>query len=92
MSGQTSLRTIGLALVLTAPLAAQQPPQANGGPFVELRTPRFVPAAQADFLRSEDRVVGVNENGVAKAYVVYVMAFHHIIQDQLGNMPILATW
>ncbi len=92
MRGQTSLRAIGLVLMLAAPLAAQQPPQANGGPFVELRTPRFVPAAQADFLKNEDRVVGVSENGAAKAYVVYAMAFHHIIQDQLGNVPILATW
>lgn len=92
MSGLTWFRAKGLALVLAAPLAAQQPQQASGGPFVELREPRFVPAAQADFLKSEDRVVGVSENGVAKAYLTNVMAFHHIIQDQLGKMPILATW
>ncbi len=100
MFRQTSLRALGLALALTAPLSAQQaapqtPQQAEkarGGPFVELRAPHFVPAAQAGFMKDDDRVVGVDENGVAKAYLVYVMAFHHIIEDQFASMRILATW
>ena len=92
MSGKSSLQVIGLVLALAAPLAAQQSQIGRGGPYVELREPRFVPAAQADFLKSGDRVVGVDENGVTKAYVIYVMAFHHIIQDRLGKMPILVTW
>ena len=58
----------------------------------ELRDPRFVPAAQAAFMKDEDQVVGVNANGVAKAYLAHVMGVHHIIQDQLGKTPILATW
>ena len=84
--------SIGLSVVLIVPLGAQQPPQPNGGPFVEQRAPRFVPARQADFMMDGERVVGVNQNGVAKAYAVRFMAFHHIIQDQLKEMPILATW
>ena len=84
--------TIGLSFVLFAPVGAQQPPQPNGGPFVEQRAPRFVSAGEADFMMDGERVVGVNLNGVAKAYAVRFMAFHHIIQDQLKEMPILATW
>jgi hypothetical protein len=92
------MRTLGwfpsivLTVLLTAPVGAQQTPQPNGGPFVEQRTPRFVPAAQADFMIEGERVVGVNQNGIAKAYAVRFMAFHHIIQDRLKEMPILATW
>jgi hypothetical protein len=51
-----------------------------------------VPAAQADFIMDGERVVGVNANGVTKAYGVRFMAFHHIIQDRLKDMPILAMW
>ena len=51
-----------------------------------------MPGAQANFLKSEDHVMAVSANGVAKAYPTHVMAWHHIIQDQLGPMPILATW
>lgn len=60
--------------------------------FVPLRDPHFVPAAKADFLKSEDRVVGVSENGVSKAYQPSVLAFHHVVQDSLKDMPIIATW
>ena len=85
-------QTISLSVATAALLGAQQAPQPNGGPFVEQRSPRFVPASQADFLMDSERVVGVNSNGVAKAYAVRFMAFHHIIQDRLKDIPILATW
>src|SRR6266849_9359435 len=67
MSVQKWLRVVGIALMLVVPLAAE-PPQERAQNFVPLRQPRFVPAAQAEFLKNEDRVVGVAENGVAKAY------------------------
>src|SRR4029077_8171301 len=57
-----------------------------------LRQPRFVPAAQAEFLKNEDRVVGVAENGVAKAYEPDITAWHHVIEDRLAEMPIIVTW
>jgi Protein of unknown function (DUF3179) len=85
------LRTMGATLVLALPLTAQQP-QPNGGPFVAQHNPRFVPATQADFLKDSDRVVGLSKDGVAKAYAIRFMAFHHVIQDRLGDTPILATW
>lgn len=81
-----------LSVGLAGWVGGQGPPQPNGGPFVEQRSPRFVPAAQADFMMDVERVVGVNQNGMTKAYAVRFMAFHHIIQDRLKEMPILATW
>jgi len=94
MTDRTWLRTIGLILALVAPLAAQQPnaPLPNGGPFVALHNPRFIPAAQADYLKDSDRMVGVSANGISKAFPPWVMAFHHVIQDRLGDMPIMTTW
>lgn len=75
------------------PAAAQVAERPTGlGPFEPLHQPRFVPAAKADFLKSEDQVLGVSANGVAKAYRTDALAWHHIIHDQLGNTPILATW
>jgi len=88
------LQTIGLIL-LSATTLIGRPPQKEGGapmPFVPLREPHFVPAAKADFLKNEDRVVGVSENGVSKAYQPSVLAFHHVVQDSLKDMPIIATW
>jgi uncharacterized protein DUF3179 len=85
------VRAMFLALALAAPLGAQ-PPQRGGPGFLPLREPHFVPAAQVEFLKNDDRVVGVSANGIAKAYPVPVAAWHHIIHDQLSDMPILVTW
>ena len=93
---RTWLWFLGLAVAIAPPLLAQQPSTAERPaglvPFEELREPRFVPAVQANFLKNQDHVLAVSANGVAKAYPTHVMAWHHIIQDQLGTMPILATW
>jgi hypothetical protein len=94
MNNRTWLQIIGFVLVVVAPLAAQQPEQASRLPMaiVPLREPHFVSATKADFLKNDDRVVGVSENGVSKAYQPSVLAFHHVVQDSLAKMPIIAGW
>lgn len=85
---------IGLLLLAAVPLSGQEQHAENRPPtpFVPLLEPRFVPAAKADFLKDSDRVVGVSENGVSKAYQPRVLAFHHVVQDSLKDLPIIATW
>lgn len=82
---------VGLGVVLAA-LASLAALPAEAQRFESLDNPRFVPAAEASFLRDADRVVGVARNGVAKAYPVPVLTWHHIVHDRLGDLPILATW
>jgi len=65
---------------------------AGANDFVPLRQPRFALAAQATYLHDSDRVVGVSENGVAKAYEPDVTAWHHVIEDRLGDLPVIVTW
>ena len=94
MNNRTWLQIIGLVLVAAAPLVAQQPQEQGHLPMaiVPLREPHFVPAAKVDFLKNDDRVIGVSENGVSKAYEPGVLAFHHVVQDNLGKAPIIAGW
>src|SRR5712692_1322922 len=90
------LRPVWLLPLLISSLLAQQPPTAAAPagriPIEPMREPHFTPAAKADFLKGEDQVVGVSAYGVSKAYPRRIIAWHHIVQDQLGNIPILATW
>jgi len=93
------IRAIGLTVLLAASLFAQAPTQRGGGRGGNqdtgrgaLREPRFAPAGQADFLKDSDLVIGVSENGVAKAYARDVAAWHHVIHDTFGNMPVIVTW
>jgi hypothetical protein len=90
----------GLALGLLVPLPSWPQESRGGGnrgveganDFVPLRQPRFVPASHAEFLKDSDRVVGVAENGAARAYEPEVTAWHHVVEDRLGTMPIIVTW
>jgi hypothetical protein len=37
-------------------------------------------------------VIGVVNNGVAKAYPLNYLGYHHKIQDNVGNLPVLVTY
>lgn len=37
-------------------------------------------------------VIGVVNNGVAKAYPVDYLAYHHKVQDNVGSLPVLVTY
>jgi len=59
-----------------------------GGPpkdgIPALVDPQVVPVAEADFLRPDDRVIGVTVNGESRAYPIGVLNWHEIINDHLG--------
>ena len=37
-------------------------------------------------------IIGVVNNGVAKAYPLDYLAYHHKVQDNVGNLPVLVTY
>jgi len=37
-------------------------------------------------------VLGVENNGVAKAYPLVYLGYHHKVQDNVGNLPVLVTY
>lgn len=54
--------------------------------------PRFVPASEADFMQPGEPVVGVVQNGVAKAYSIWHLDRHEIVNDRIGDDPVAVTW
>ena len=88
-------RGMWLALSVALPIAAQKPEPPltqDQRLFAPLNEARFATAAQADFLKKEDRILGVSLNGTAKAYLTRVVAYHHIIHDQFLSTPVVVTW
>ncbi len=65
-------------------------PPRDGIPSID--DPVFVPAAQADQLEPDDRVLGIARNGIAKAYPVAIMNWHEIVNDTLGPEPVVVTY
>lgn len=98
---------ISLMLVLTMPLAAfgqwdfskhavpLEEIVAGGPPrdgIPALTNPEYVPAQEADYMREDERVLGVFLNGVARAYPIRVLSWHEVVNDEFGQEPVLVSW
>ena len=54
--------------------------------------PRFAPASKAKFMQEKEPVLGVVHNGVAKAYSIWHLDRHEIVNDDFGADPLAVTW
>ncbi|ORJ62981.1 hypothetical protein B5V00_02715 [Geothermobacter hydrogeniphilus] len=68
----------------------------SGGPSKDgipaLLAPRFAAAAEAAFMRPDDLVLGVDINGIAKAYPTRILSWHELVNDRFGGLPVLVSW
>ena len=54
--------------------------------------PQFVRASDASFMHDDEPVVGVVQNGVAKAYSTWHLDHHEIVNDLVGGKAVAVTW
>ena len=50
-----------------------------------LDRPAMVPAAEADYMLGSDPVIGLEVNGDARAYPLRIMAWHEMVNDEIGG-------
>ena len=60
--------------------------------FAPLTDPRFARALEADWMKNGDLVLGVERNGEAVAYPLLQLAYHHVVMDEVGGFPVVATY
>jgi hypothetical protein len=60
--------------------------------FLAADEPRCVPAADARFVRGDDEVFGVVVAGKARAYLIGMLAYHHVVNDVVAGTPIAVTY
>lgn len=65
-------------------------PPRDGIPSIE--NPKFVSAKEADFMRSNDRVIGITVNGEARAYPINILNWHEIVNDQIKGTSVSVTY
>jgi hypothetical protein len=53
--------------------------------------PRFVPADESDWIEGT-LVIGVEIDGEAKAYPVNFLNWREMVNDWIGETPVLVTW
>ena len=60
--------------------------------FNPLERPAYASADEAAHVGEDDMVLAVERNGERVAYPVRLMAYHHIVADTVGGVPIAATY
>ena len=60
--------------------------------FSPLARATYASAAEAEFVSDADMVMAVKNNGEAVAYPVRQMAYHHVVQDTVGGVPLVVTY
>ena len=61
-------------------------------PYKAVENPEFIPAKQATFMSDRDRLIGISDGSIAKAYPAGILAQHGLVQDKLSDGPIAVTW
>ena len=88
-SGQTPF-DVTRHIIRVDEIQAGGPPK-NGIPA--LSHPTFVSASKADqSLKAQDTVLGVEFNEAAKAYPVRILNWHEVVNDDVGEQPVLISW
>jgi hypothetical protein len=59
--------------------------------FHPMGSPAFVPAAEMN-LDGDEKVIAVDVAGAARAYPIRSISYHHIVNDVVGGVPIVATY
>ena len=65
-------------------------PPRDGIPAID--KPVFVAVDEANFLKAEDRVLGLSRGGVTKAYPVKILDFHEIVNDEFGDEAVVVSY
>ncbi len=65
-------------------------PARDGIPSID--RPAFIDADQADFLNAADRVLGIERNGIRRAYPIRILNHHEIVNDRFGDEAIVITF
>ncbi|MDP7019619.1 MAG: DUF3179 domain-containing (seleno)protein [Pirellulaceae bacterium] len=101
----SALRAVVAAVTESAPQLATDP--ANETPderfaesrfnrsedqFITADRPQFVAADEAEFLDDEEEVLGFVIDGQPRAYSIRALSYHHAINDQVGETPLLVTY
>ena len=60
--------------------------------FKPLAAPAYARPGEVDYIGDEDMVLAVERGGERVAYPVRLMAYHHVVADTVGGVPLVATY
>ena len=68
----------------------------NGGPpkdgIPSIDNPIFAEISDSNFMSDSDIVIGLDIDGDVKAYPLFILVWHEIVNDKVGNVPVSVTY
>ncbi|MCP4487872.1 MAG: DUF3179 domain-containing protein [Gammaproteobacteria bacterium] len=77
------------AVIPTAEILHGGPPK-DGIPAIS--NPKLIAANQASYIDDEDRIIGIDVDGVAKAYPISILNWHEIVNDKINDQHFAITY
>ena len=65
-------------------------PPKDGIPSID--DPKFATVDDSQFVSDEDIVIGLSINGESKAYPLFILVWHEIVNDVVGSIPVSVTY
>jgi hypothetical protein len=65
-------------------------PPKDGIPSID--RPVFADVENSQFMSNTDTVIGLEINGEAKAYPIFILVWHEIVNDNVGGIPVSVTY
>lgn len=65
-------------------------PPKDGIPSID--EPKFATVSDSQFMSDSDIVIGLEINGDKKAYPLFIMVWHEIVNDNVGGVPVAVTY
>ncbi len=65
-------------------------PPKDGIPSID--NPQFTIVNESQFVADSDIVIGLNINGETKAYPLFILVWHEIVNDIVGGIPVAITY
>ena len=65
-------------------------PPKDGIPSID--NPKFTNVNDSEFMSDSDIIIGLEVNGEAKAYPLFILVWHEIVNDEIGGLPVAVTY
>ena len=86
----TILETNGIKHIIPLDKIKGGGPPKDGIPSID--NPKFADVSNANFMSDSDTVIGLHINGESKAYPLFIMVWHEIVNDTVGGTPVSVTY
>ncbi len=89
-SSSIIMETNGLKHIIPLDKIKSGGPPKDGIPSID--DPKFAKVSDSQFVSDSDIVIGLEINGDIRAYPLFILVWHEIVNDRVGDIPLAVTY